>query len=52
MKSTNPEIRRLLGIEGNFGEWLGLTNDWAYRIIKPSAITARSSTATSARARR
>jgi general L-amino acid transport system substrate-binding protein len=32
--STNPEIRRLLGLEGQFGDALGLTNDWAYRIIK------------------
>jgi general L-amino acid transport system substrate-binding protein len=34
MKSANPEIRRLLGVEGQFGEPLGLTNDWAVRIIK------------------
>ena len=34
MASTNPEIRRLLGVEGSFGEALGLTKDWAYRIIK------------------
>jgi len=34
LKSDNPEIRRLLGVEGAFGESLGLTNDWAYRIIK------------------
>jgi general L-amino acid transport system substrate-binding protein len=34
LKSDNPEIRRLLGVEGGFGESLGLTNDWAYRIIK------------------
>ncbi len=34
MKSDNPETRRLLGAEGNFGEGLGLTKDWAYRIIK------------------
>ncbi|MGB6534713.1 MAG: amino acid ABC transporter substrate-binding protein [Xanthobacteraceae bacterium] len=34
LKSPNPEIRRLLGIEGQFGASLGLTNDWAYRIIK------------------
>ncbi len=34
LKSDNPAIRRLLGVEGNFGEGLGLTNDWAYRIIK------------------
>ncbi len=33
-KSDAPEIRRLLGLEGNFGEGLGLTSDWAYRIIK------------------
>jgi general L-amino acid transport system substrate-binding protein len=32
--STNPEIRRLLGLEGQFGDALGLTNDWAYRIVK------------------
>ena len=32
--SDNPEIRRLLGSEGKFGEAVGLTNDWAYRIIK------------------
>jgi general L-amino acid transport system substrate-binding protein len=34
LKSDNPGIRRLLGVEGSFGEGLGLTNDWAYRIIK------------------
>jgi general L-amino acid transport system substrate-binding protein len=33
-KSDNPEIKRLLGTEGNFGEQFGLTKDWAYRIIK------------------
>ena len=33
-KSENPEIRRLLGVEGKFGESLGLTNDWAARMIK------------------
>ncbi|WP_439493277.1 amino acid ABC transporter substrate-binding protein [Bosea sp. (in: a-proteobacteria)] len=32
--STNPEIRRLLGVEGKFGEAIGLTPDWAYRIVK------------------
>ena len=35
LKSDNPAIRRLLGVEGSFGQGLGLTNDWAYRIIKP-----------------
>src|ERR1700733_873281 len=34
MKSANPEVRRLLGVEGQFGAALGLSNDWAYRIIK------------------
>jgi general L-amino acid transport system substrate-binding protein len=34
MKSTNPDVRRLLGLEGNFGESMGLTNDWAVHIIK------------------
>jgi general L-amino acid transport system substrate-binding protein len=34
LKSDNPAIRRLLGVEGNLGQGLGLTNDWAYRIIK------------------
>ena len=32
--SDNPEIKRLLGTEGKYGEAIGLTNDWAYRIIK------------------
>jgi general L-amino acid transport system substrate-binding protein len=34
LKSANPEVRRLLGVEGQFGQSIGLTNDWAYRIIK------------------
>ena len=34
LKSDNPEIKRLLGAEGNYGEQLGLTKDWAYRIVK------------------
>lgn len=33
-KSDNPEIKRLLGSEGNFGEQLGLTKDWVIRIVK------------------
>ncbi len=32
--STNPTIRRLLGVEGEFGKNLGLPQDWAYQIIK------------------
>ncbi len=33
-ESTNPEIRRLLGLEGDFGTSIGLSNDWAYNIVK------------------
>ena len=32
--STNPEIRRLLGAEGDMGEQLGLNAEWAYNAIK------------------
>ena len=35
MKSSkDPEILRLLGVEGSQGEELGLSKDWAYKIIK------------------
>ncbi len=32
--TADPRIKRLLGLEGNFGEGLGLPNDFAYQIIK------------------
>jgi general L-amino acid transport system substrate-binding protein len=34
VKSTQPEIRRLVGTEGAYGEQLGLTKDWVVRIVK------------------
>lgn len=34
LKSPSPEVRRLLGVEGAFGESLGLTKDWVVRIVK------------------
>jgi len=34
MKSQNPDVRRLVGTEGDFGEQLGLSKDWAARIIR------------------
>ncbi|MAZ82226.1 MAG: amino acid ABC transporter substrate-bindnig protein [Hoeflea sp.] len=34
MDSENPNIQRLLGKEGTFGEAVGLKNDWAYQVIK------------------
>jgi general L-amino acid transport system substrate-binding protein len=33
-KSDNPDVKRLLGTEGKYGEALGLTDDWVYRIVK------------------
>ncbi|WP_330925200.1 amino acid ABC transporter substrate-binding protein [Candidatus Sororendozoicomonas aggregata] len=33
-KSTNPAVRRLLGLEGPKGVGLGLDDQWAYRVIK------------------
>jgi len=32
--ANNPEILRLLGVEGSQGQELGLKKDWAYQIIK------------------
>jgi len=34
LKSTSPDVKRLLGVEGNFGEQLGLPKDWALNIVK------------------
>jgi general L-amino acid transport system substrate-binding protein len=34
VKSTQPEIKRLVGTEGVYGEQLGLTKDWVVRIVK------------------
>lgn len=33
-KSANPEIKRLLGVDGNLGEPLGFPKDWADRIVR------------------
>ena len=32
--STNPSVRRMLGVEGNLNEGFGLSKDWAYNAIK------------------
>jgi len=32
--STNPSIKRLLGLDGSFGANMGISNDWAYHIIR------------------
>jgi len=34
LKSDKPDVRRLVGLEGNAGEQLGLTKDWVVRIVK------------------
>jgi general L-amino acid transport system substrate-binding protein len=35
-ESDNPEIRRVLGLEGDFGKMLGVDNDWALLALKAS----------------
>nr|WP_323012416.1 amino acid ABC transporter substrate-binding protein [Castellaniella sp.] len=34
LKSTNPNVQRLLGVTGSAGKNLGLDEQWAYRIVK------------------
>ena len=34
LTSTNPEIKRFLGLDGGLGKALGLNDKWAYNIIK------------------
>jgi general L-amino acid transport system substrate-binding protein len=33
LKSEKPDVKRLVGTEGNYGEQIGLTKDWATRIV-------------------
>jgi general L-amino acid transport system substrate-binding protein len=33
-KSQRPDVRRLIGAEGDLGQSLGLTNDWALRALR------------------
>ena len=34
LKSDNPAVQRLLGVQGDFGKGIGLDAKWAYNIIK------------------
>lgn len=34
LKSQNPEIQRLLGVNGNLGQMLGVANNFGYHVIK------------------
>lgn len=34
MSSEDPNIRRFLGLEGDFGKGMGITNDFAVRVIR------------------
>lgn len=34
MDSKDPDIRRLLGLEGDLGKSMGLDNKWAYNVVK------------------
>ena len=33
-ESQDPNIRRLLGVSGVKGEWMGLPDDWSFNVIK------------------
>jgi general L-amino acid transport system substrate-binding protein len=34
LASKKPDVRRLVGTDGNYGEQIGLTRDWAARIVR------------------
>jgi general L-amino acid transport system substrate-binding protein len=34
VKSDRPDFKRFVGAEGNFGEQLGLSKDWAVRVVR------------------
>lgn len=34
MKSDNPEVKRILGLDGPKGTGLGIRDDWSYQIVK------------------
>jgi general L-amino acid transport system substrate-binding protein len=34
LKSDKPDVKRLVGSEGSYGEQMGLTKDWAARIVR------------------
>lgn len=34
LASDKPEVRRLVGVEGKFGEEMGVDNDWAARMVR------------------
>lgn len=34
LKSNSPDVRRLLGVEGDMGKSLGIDNKWAYNVVK------------------
>lgn len=34
LASARPDVRRLVGAEGGFGEKLGLSNDWVVRMVR------------------
>ena len=33
-ETLSPDVKRILGLEGKYGQGLGLTDDWAYRIVR------------------
>jgi hypothetical protein len=51
LKSKKPDVMRLVGTEGAYGEVLGLTRDWAARLIRDVGNYGEVSSKTSAQAR-
>jgi general L-amino acid transport system substrate-binding protein len=34
LRSIKPDVLRFVGVEGDYGTWLGLENDWAVAMVK------------------
>jgi general L-amino acid transport system substrate-binding protein len=34
LKSQKPQVKRLVGTDGDFGKPFGLTSDWAVRVVR------------------
>jgi general L-amino acid transport system substrate-binding protein len=34
LNSTSPDVKRIVGTEGTYGQQMGLTNDWVVRIVR------------------
>jgi general L-amino acid transport system substrate-binding protein len=34
LKSEKPDVKRLVGTDGNYGQQIGLTNDWVVWVVR------------------